>query len=93
MLNLRQLSDPVDSMIHSDARHFSRFSMPNFKITSNMIGNIGEPLSHGPTDIAEANEADIIVQSRSDTSPSDWETSAEFNECVAWIRIKLFMYF
>lgn len=77
MLNLRQLSDPVDSVLHSDARHFSRFSIPNFKIISNMIGNIGEPLSHGSADIVEVGEGDIIKQSRSDTSPSDWEPSGE----------------
>ena len=46
MLNLRQLGDSEPSA-NSDAQHFSRFSAPNFKVPSNFLGNIGEPLDHG----------------------------------------------
>ena len=44
MLNLRQLSQPGGDAT-SAAEHFSRFSV-NFRVPSDFLGNIGEPLDH-----------------------------------------------
>lgn len=49
MLNLRSLDtgNVVDSKANSDAQHFSRFTLPNFRIPESFgIGNIGEEVIH-----------------------------------------------
>ncbi|EKM56266.1 uncharacterized protein PHACADRAFT_207547 [Phanerochaete carnosa HHB-10118-sp] len=46
ILNLRQLNLGAMTESNSDARHFSRFSV-NFRMPSDLLGNIGEPLDHG----------------------------------------------
>ena len=66
MLNLRKLSGPVDSELHSGADRLSKFTLPGFNITVNMIGNMGEPLDHGPSD----NEEDDMEDSASGVMPS-----------------------
>lgn len=48
ILNLRQLEHPT-SEVNSDAQHFSRFSV-SFGVPSDFLGNIGEPLDHGPSE-------------------------------------------
>lgn len=62
MFNLRQLSEAsnVRSTANSDAQHFSRFSAPNFRMTSYSLGNIGEPLDFGQAkrDLYEDNGTD-----------------------------------
>ena len=45
MLNLRQFNKSERSQTNSDAQHFSRFSI-NFRVPSNLLGNIGEPLDY-----------------------------------------------
>ncbi|EKM60270.1 uncharacterized protein PHACADRAFT_189403 [Phanerochaete carnosa HHB-10118-sp] len=45
ILNLRQLNHATGSS-NSDVKHFSRFSL-HFRIPSDCLGNIGEPLEHG----------------------------------------------
>lgn len=47
LLNLRQLNAAEQSPPNSDAQHFSRFSAPNFRVPSDFLGNIGEPLDYG----------------------------------------------
>ncbi|EKM60284.1 uncharacterized protein PHACADRAFT_189418 [Phanerochaete carnosa HHB-10118-sp] len=49
ILNLRQLNHTSRSS-NSDALHFSRFSV-NFRIPSDFLGNIGEPLEHGQLEV------------------------------------------
>ena len=49
MLNLRQLNRTDNTQTNSDAQHFSRFSM-NFRVPSDLLGNIGEPLDHGQSE-------------------------------------------
>ena len=48
MLNLRQLN-PSAHELSSDAHQVSNFSI-NFRPTSDVLGNIGEPLDHGQSD-------------------------------------------
>lgn len=51
MLNLRQLNQTEGSHANSDAQHFSRFSVPNFRIvTTDFLGNMGEPMDTSPTE-------------------------------------------
>lgn len=47
MFNLRSLSNMNASQTDSDPQHFSRFTVPNFRVPSNFIGDIGQPLVHG----------------------------------------------
>ena len=49
MLNLRQLNKADNTQTNSDAHHFSRFSM-DFRVSSGLLGNIGEPLDHGQSE-------------------------------------------
>ena len=49
MLNLRQLNKADNAQTNSDAHHFSRFSM-DFRVSSDLLGNIGEPLDHGQSE-------------------------------------------
>ena len=46
MLNLRSLNTTGGSQSNSDNQHFSRFSMPNFRVPQSFLGNIGEPLDY-----------------------------------------------
>lgn len=63
MFNLRQLNEEPESSTNSDAQHFSRFSIANFRIPSDRLGNIGEPLDYGASlrlqEEAELNDAGI----------------------------------
>lgn len=48
IISLRTLSEPTDSRSSNGvAGRFSQFSAPNFRVPSNFLGNIGEPLVHG----------------------------------------------
>ena len=59
MLNLRQLASRNEE--NSDAQHFSRFSV-NFRVSIDLIGNIGEPLEHGDGDHSwQGDHTDDIV--------------------------------
>lgn len=50
MLNLRQSNrSGRPSSIDSRAQHFSQISV-NFRVPSDFLGNIGEPLDHGQSD-------------------------------------------
>ena len=46
MLNLRQLNKLERSAANSNAEDFSRFSDPSFRVPSQSLGNIGEPLDY-----------------------------------------------
>ncbi|EKM56292.1 uncharacterized protein PHACADRAFT_207573 [Phanerochaete carnosa HHB-10118-sp] len=48
ILNLRQLNRTTYES-NSDAQHFSRFSA-SFRVPSDFLGNIGEPLGHGQSE-------------------------------------------
>ena len=60
MLNLRQ-SNKSEQVLSTDsrARHFSRFSI-SFRMPSNLLGDIGEPLDHGQSErrLYEGDEPD-----------------------------------
>ena len=65
MLNLRQLNEPERSTANSDAQHFSRFSVPNFRVPSHSLGNIGEPLDYGQAErYVRGDDADANVKLR-----------------------------
>lgn len=49
MLNLRQLNSANNAEADSDAQHLSQFSV-DFRVPSNFLGNIGEPLDHGQSE-------------------------------------------
>ena len=49
MLNLRQLNKTDNTETNSDAQHFSRFSV-DFRVPSDILGNIGEPLDHSQSE-------------------------------------------
>ena len=49
MLNLRQLNNTDNAETNSDAQHFSRFSI-NFRVPSDLLGDIGEPLDHSQSE-------------------------------------------
>ncbi|KIP04623.1 hypothetical protein PHLGIDRAFT_189035 [Phlebiopsis gigantea 11061_1 CR5-6] len=77
LLNLRQLNDKDDSPPNSDAQHFSRFSVPNFRIrTSGMWGNMGEPLVHGPEDQIDDEDTPRTATPEADRAPSDTRSTA-----------------
>ena len=46
IINLRSFSTASSSQ-DSSAQHWSRFSVPNFRIPDSFLGNIGEDLQHG----------------------------------------------
>ncbi|EKM56299.1 uncharacterized protein PHACADRAFT_207577 [Phanerochaete carnosa HHB-10118-sp] len=54
MLNLRQLNHTA-SQSSSDPQHFSRFSV-SFRVPSDLLGNIGEPLDHGQSERVEGDD-------------------------------------
>ena len=67
MLNLRQLNKTDNTETNSDAHHFSRFSV-DFRVPSDILGNIGEPLDHSQSEWLHEGE------------PSEREGSAEDSE-------------
>lgn len=62
MLNLRAFSGPgrADSG-ESDAAHFSRFSI-SFRVPSDFLGNIGEPLGRSSHDLLSEGEDDAATE-------------------------------
>ncbi|EKM51647.1 uncharacterized protein PHACADRAFT_199151 [Phanerochaete carnosa HHB-10118-sp] len=61
ILNLRQLSQTDSTESTADVDRFSRFSVPNFRVPSDLLGNIGEPLDH------RQDEAVFLGDSRSES--------------------------
>ena len=57
MLNLRQLNNTDNTETNSDAHHFSRFSV-DFRVPSDILGNIGEPLDHSQSERLHEGEPD-----------------------------------
>ncbi|EKM60227.1 uncharacterized protein PHACADRAFT_189362 [Phanerochaete carnosa HHB-10118-sp] len=58
ILNLRQFNHAAEASENSsDAQHFSRFSV-NFRVPSDFLGNIKNPLDHGPPERAGENGED-----------------------------------
>ena len=57
MLNLRQLNKTDNTETNSDAHHFSRFSI-DFRVPSDLLGNIGEPLDHSQSEQIHEGEPD-----------------------------------
>lgn len=56
MLNLRQLNTETTLEGSTAAEHFSRFSSPHFRVPSNFVGNMGEPLDFGESLQPEGSE-------------------------------------
>ena len=78
MLNLRQLNKTDNADTTSDAQHFSRFSI-DFRVPSDLLGNIGEPLDHSrserlPEDAPDEHE---LAAEESETSADAGLESAE----------------
>lgn len=69
MLNLRQLNRTAGES-NSDARHFSRFSA-SFRMPSDFLGNIGEPLDHSQSDLDQEDGSDTRY------ARARWDGSAE----------------
>ena len=67
MLNLRQLNKADNTQTTSDAHHFSRFSM-DFRVSSDVLGNIGESLDHGQSERQHEDE------------PEDHEAAADHEQ-------------
>ena len=66
MFNLRSLDDSNISELNTDSQHFSRFSIPNFRVPSALIGDIGQPLRHGHSQSEEVHsEASQDLQAMS----------------------------
>lgn len=59
MFNLRQLT--ADCTVDSDGQRFSLFSAPNFRVPSNFLGNIGEPLEHGQEERYAHEDEDVSI--------------------------------
>lgn len=59
MINLRQVHE-ADDMTILGSLHYSQFSVPNFRVPSTFLGNIGEPLVDGgiASDIENAVDLD-----------------------------------
>ena len=57
MLNLRQLNNTDNTETNSDPHHFSRFSI-DFRVPSDLLGNIGEPLDHSQSERLHEGETD-----------------------------------
>ena len=47
LINLRSLSNIANSLPNSDNQDSPRFSLPDFRVSETLLGNIGEPLEHG----------------------------------------------
>ena len=58
MLNLRQLHGTNDAETTSVERKFSQFSV-NFRVPSDLLGNIGEPLDQGQ--LHELEDDDLVM--------------------------------
>ena len=84
MLNLRQ-SNKSEQVISTDsrARHFSRFSI-SFRVPSNLLGDIGEPLDHGQSErrLYEDDEPEnaFVANSAQDWPLSVVESSSPIGE-------------
>ena len=65
MLNLRQLSNPVDLSTRSDVRNFSRIAIPHIS-----IGNVGEFLDHTEVMTSSDVHEDIAVVPKADSEAS-----------------------
>ena len=48
IINLRTLGTPSPA---DETQHFSRFTAPNFRVPETILGNIGEPLTHGDREL------------------------------------------
>lgn len=58
LINLRSISDRRGTT--QSSFHTSRFSVPNFHIPDNILGNIGESLRDGDDD-ADVHEEDMVA--------------------------------
>lgn len=78
LINLRSISDRRGTT--QSSFHTSRFSIPNFHIPDNILGNIGESLRDGDDD-GDAREEDMVVDetfiARIDAQNSGSATSLE----------------
>lgn len=70
-INLRSLDNEEALISTSAAQHFSRFSVPNFRVPESVLGNIGEPLQYG----GESIEGDLEQHSEHDDSITNRTTS------------------
>lgn len=83
IINLRQINTTSFSTgATSDMMHFSRFSTPNFSVTSHFLGNIGAELEHREYD--DSQEASLPSEDRSGTSSKS--TSLEYGEDGVCLR-------
>lgn len=59
LINLRSISDRRGTT--QSSFHTSRFSIPNFHIPDNILGNIGESLRDGDDGDDDVREQDVVV--------------------------------
>lgn len=70
MLNLRQLSAPPVDSAAANVADLSRFSV-HFRVPSDFLGNIGEPLAHGDGDGGWRSEPATTLHDSGDTRFTD----------------------
>lgn len=97
IMNLRQLGDANAEDPSSDPARFSKFSAPNFHISGDLIGNIGEPLDHSAVGVDDDDDggaaidfgvADGSVGSEEQITPSSeapFEAKIGDIEEVSWV--------
>ena len=69
MLNLRQFNNLECSTSNSNMEHLSKFSVVNFRVPSEFLGNLGEPLDHNQAEqygCEDDNDAGEMVASRNE---------------------------
>ena len=67
-INLRSLDHPAST--NTDAQHFSRFSIANFRVPESLLGNIGQPMDDG----ARRDDEDADVERDLDSLPIELDT-------------------
>ena len=77
MLNLRQLNKTDNTENNSDAQHFSRFSI-DFRVPSDLLGNIGEPLDHSQSERPHedgSDECEVVADESEANAGADLESA------------------
>ena len=51
MFNLRSIGDTENPQANTDSQHFSRFTMPNLRMSSHTAADVGQQLHHDPFEL------------------------------------------
>lgn len=74
MFNLRSLpsSDRGSQLDSSNVGRFSQFSVPNFRVPSSFIGDIGQPLAHDDQD-------EVVYRNEGSEYTGEWTLGRQGN--------------